>query len=507
MRRDRRGRVTGRRVPQLIEEPEIQEPALIEEPASIEEPVEIAAGIELDPTNDADSPDETPIAAEIPIAEDADTGEKGVPFYKREISFRRKPADSVESSDAAEHDGDVIEFPAQGAVDEAAVEPAEPELEPVAAEVEADEPEALDLEPAAVAATAWATPETASQPIEDFEFTPAETVSESTEAVETAAEAVAEAGERPAVGFARRRRGQRRLPRRWISQTRRIGLRSPLPTPIRLRTRRPRSRPMIPQQPCRFRRTCLREPVGDCRGGRSEPRSARSAAAASSTKGRRVVGLKIGASQIAAAVVIESETGHELVQLARTPARLRDRRRRRGTRPGRARERAQVVLRRGEAAQEGCSHRPCEQPDRRSHVRHRRHRRRGAVRQRRSLQGPRGSAGRRSRVVARLPGARGASQRGRRADATRPARRRAAGSGRAVPTRCRSRGPQARRDRPRGARPAAGVRRAAGRSRPVPPTIRRRSSSRSGTSRRRCSSPAAAPVSSPASSTGAAARS
>ena len=36
-------------------------------------------------------------------------------------------------------------------------------------------------------------------------------------------------------------------------------------------------------------------------------------------KGRRVVGLKIGASQIAAAVVAETDAGHELVQLARRP--------------------------------------------------------------------------------------------------------------------------------------------------------------------------------------------
>ncbi len=36
-------------------------------------------------------------------------------------------------------------------------------------------------------------------------------------------------------------------------------------------------------------------------------------------KGRRVVGLKIGASQISAAVVVETEGGHELVDLARRP--------------------------------------------------------------------------------------------------------------------------------------------------------------------------------------------
>ena len=36
-------------------------------------------------------------------------------------------------------------------------------------------------------------------------------------------------------------------------------------------------------------------------------------------KGRQVVGLKIGASQIAAAVVVETDAGHELVELARRP--------------------------------------------------------------------------------------------------------------------------------------------------------------------------------------------
>ena len=99
---------------------------------------------------------------------------------------------------------------------------------------------------------------------------------------------------------------------------------------------------------------------------------------------------------------------------------------------GRARPRAQDVLRRGEAAQEGRPDRPREQPHRCPHARHRRHRRRGAVRQRRSLQGPRGPSRCRTRVAARLPRPRRAAQRGRRADPSRAARRRASRSGRAV---------------------------------------------------------------------------
>ena len=124
-------------------------------------------------------------------------------------------------------------------------------------------------------------------------------------------------------------------------------------------------------------------------------------------KGRKVVGLKIGASQLAAAVVSETERGHELLGLARRPlaagivvdGEVRD--------EARSRTR-QVVLRGREAAEERRPYRPLEQPHRRPNLRHRRRRGREPLRQRRPLQGARGAPGRASRVGARLSRARGA---------------------------------------------------------------------------------------------------
>ena len=162
--------------------------------------------------------------------------------------------------------------------------------------------------------------------------------------------------------------------------------------------------------------------------------------------GRKVVGLKIGASQLAAAVVQQVDGRSELVQARPRPARARDRRRRRRPGRGRAGPRAQGLLRRQRAAAQGRAHRPREQPHRRPHDRHRRDRRRGALRQRRALQGARGAAGRGARVGARLPRPRRARERGRRADPARPARRRAARPGRAVPRRLQGSRPPAARE-------------------------------------------------------------
>ena len=55
------------------------------------------------------------------------------------------------------------------------------------------------------------------------------------------------------------------------------------------------------------------------RKGKSTEKAPKRKAARGSSKGRRVVGLKIGASQIAAAVVVETDGKHELVNLARRP--------------------------------------------------------------------------------------------------------------------------------------------------------------------------------------------
>ena len=240
----------------------------------------------------------------------------------------------------------------------------------------------------------------------------------------------------------------------------------------------------------------------EARQARQGREKAPEASAGHGAKGRKVVGLKIGASQIAAAVVIETEAGHELIELARRPLETGI------VVDGEVRDQdalatcAQGVLRRGEASQEGRSHRPREQPDRRPHVRHRRHRRRDAVRQRRSLQGPRGTPGRASTsrfsTIACSTSAR-----------TRPASRCGASSSsslRATRSSRTSASPTAPGSSSAGStsRPSACCAPSSSRgpSRPASPTIRRRSSSRSATSRRRCSSPAAVPANSPGSSTG-----
>ena len=109
--------------------------------------------------------------------------------------------------------------------------------------------------------------------------------------------------------------------------------------------------------------------------------------------GRKVVGLKIGASQLAAAVVTESEGRHQLVALARTPlepgivvdGEVRD-----------ADALAQALksfFAEHKPSAQGRADRRRQQPHRCPHVRHRGDRRPGEVRQRGALQGPRGPPG------------------------------------------------------------------------------------------------------------------
>ena len=111
------------------------------------------------------------------------------------------------------------------------------------------------------------------------------------------------------------------------------------------------------------------------------------------SRGKKVVGLKIGASQIAAAVVSGNGETRALVDVARRSleegivvgGEVRDE------------TRSPVPSRRSStraAADEERPHRPLEQPHRCPHPRHRRRRGRGAIRQRRPLQGARGAPGR-----------------------------------------------------------------------------------------------------------------
>ena len=112
-------------------------------------------------------------------------------------------------------------------------------------------------------------------------------------------------------------------------------------------------------------------------------------------KGRKIVGLKIGASQIAAAVVAETDAGHELVELARRPlaagivvdGEVRD--------DDALAHALKAFFDEEKLPKNGRPHRPRQQPHRRPHARHRRRRRREPIRQRRSVQGPRGASRRR----------------------------------------------------------------------------------------------------------------
>ena len=71
----------------------------------IEEPVELSAGVDLDLSSSADASETDDSAAEpvesiadeALVVEDEQAEEKSVPFYKREISFRRKSATPEES--------------------------------------------------------------------------------------------------------------------------------------------------------------------------------------------------------------------------------------------------------------------------------------------------------------------------------------------------------------------------------------------------------------------------
>ena len=82
-----------------------------------------------------------------------------------------------------------------------------------------------------------------------------------------------------------------------------------------------------PMSPRRLGRGCDRPPTG--RFG-SRKRKAEKAPKRQGGKGRKVVGLKIGASQLAAAVVSETDARPRAARARPPPARRRDRRRRRG---------------------------------------------------------------------------------------------------------------------------------------------------------------------------------
>ena len=164
---------------------------------------------------------------------------------------------------------------------------------------------------------------------------------------------------------------------------------------------------------------------------RSRPAS-RSRAATKRKRRRKqeIVGLKIGASQIAASRVVNNGSAAKLVQLARGSARAGHRRRRRGARRGGTRGRARRLLHREQAAAPRHPARHRHQPHRRAHARHRRHRRRAPARERRSLPRARGAVDPARPGRARLPRRQRDGRRVRGSLPARPARGRLPGADR-----------------------------------------------------------------------------
>ena len=176
---------------------------------------------------------------------------------------------------------------------------------------------------------------------------------------------------------------------------------------------------------------------------------------------KQLVGLKVGASQLAAARV--SNNGYaEVLQLARESldagivvgGELRD--------PDALAEALKLFFARHKLPKRGVRLGNREQPHRRPHVRHRRHPRPQAAGQRDPLPRAGGAADSDRRGGARLPGAERERERGGRDGAADPARRRLSRARRPVSRRVQESGDPARRDRSRGVRAAPFARRAAG---------------------------------------------
>jgi type IV pilus assembly protein PilM len=215
-------------------------------------------------------------------AEDVD-GES-TPFYKRELSFRRKPAD--EASAVVDEMAAVEDAPAP--VEAVAIE-IEPEIEPEAEpELEAEAPsESVDAPAPSLYAVEQSDAPVEEEPeapaaagVADVEPQPVEPQPVEAEPVE-------------------------------ISILTELDEREPEPEPVQVSA--PRS---------------VLEPVDEpeivtkksSRPGRiGKPVMPEKKKNSGRRGGRRFVGLKIGASQIAAAVVQAHDGGHELIELARTP--------------------------------------------------------------------------------------------------------------------------------------------------------------------------------------------
>src|SRR5262249_46011091 len=209
-------------------------------------------------------PAEAPAAVELSPADEADSDETG-PFYKREISFRR-PSDSPQDELAPVEDDHVEAIPAADPVEET--------------HEEARVHDAQAADPV----------------VETQEETQEEAHEEAQEEVEAPAPEPVAAAPAP-----------------------RVMAPEPAPAPVASVEPMPEPR-VVPEEayapsgkvPLHKRELSLgRKSAKPSSDARSRGGSRRS--------GRKLVGLKIGASQLAAAVVQESDGRHELLELARTP--------------------------------------------------------------------------------------------------------------------------------------------------------------------------------------------
>ena len=158
--------------------------------------------------------------------------ERSVPLQAQEISFQHRAVVPVETSEGAD-EGDVFEFPAKRMA-RRLHQAAQPVIEPVRAEIDADEP-AWDVREPAGGSTA-----------------PTDTVVETTKPLETGEQSCDRGRRRPAIPTRLSPEKSRRMPRRWISQIPRSRPQSQLRVRMQLGTH-PRQDEMNlrPQSPCR----------------------------------------------------------------------------------------------------------------------------------------------------------------------------------------------------------------------------------------------------------------
>jgi type IV pilus assembly protein PilM len=240
------------------------------------QPAPPAVDLDVPPTALPIVPAPAPAAAEpstVPVFEDPDAawtpqasaeGEgESVPFYKREITFRRRKDDEHEPDETpAEPEQERGPFGFGFDAGDAATHEPEPEPEQEVEVLAVEETEQPPGEPAP--------PATEPDPVQDEEALP---VAETTPEDEPSDDAPAEPVSEPV-----------------ITENDAV---APAPTETR------------------GRRSFRARPGGKPSAKRSRARGGRSSGP--------IVGLKIGASQLAAAVVTDADGGHQLVSLARTP--------------------------------------------------------------------------------------------------------------------------------------------------------------------------------------------